>query len=185
MLSQKQILRKSAIKPSCNPIRYYSYKEKKIDEKCDDETASVTQTELQCIDLSDSTHFDSSPAGSSSTNETVYDENYRTTADHIPLGLDSNFPPLSEHITQSTPRKSVQFSKVVRVCLIPCRTELNVLRNSILWSAEEINSFKLNAYLEITQFIEQNQCTLKAAMSVLYQSVEMQSTLLKQTEASS
>ena len=171
MLSQKQILRKSALpmKPSCKSLHYCSY-----NNKCDDETESVTEADLQSMDLSDSTRSDSTPTDSSRTYESLYDESYRTTADHIPLGLDSNVNSVSEIIVQSTPRKSVSFSNLVRVCLVPCRKELMVLRDYIWWSTVDMDLFKLDAFMEIKQFIECNRCNLKTAMIVMYQPMEME-----------
>ena len=181
MLSQKQILRKFAIKSSCNPV--YAT----LEAKCDDETASVTQTDQQSIDLSESTNSDItpvSPVGSCCTSDAMYDENYRTTPDHIPLGFDSNIPTSSGFLVQSPTKKCVRFLNAVRVRLIPCRKELKTLRDSIWWSEVETGSFKLDAYMEIKQFIELNRCTLKAAMFVMYQPVEMQSMLLNRIDAS-
>ena len=175
MLSQKQILRKFAIKSSCNTV-YATLKA-----KCDDETANVTQTEDQSIDLSESTHSDItpvSPVGSCCTSDAMYDENYRTTPDHIPLGFDSNIPTSSGFIVQSAIRKSVRFLNAVRVCLIPCRKDLTTLRDYIWWSTVDMNLFKLDAFMEIKQFIECNRCTVKGAMIVMYQPIEIEPMVL-------
>ena len=168
---------------SRNLPNYFSrnLKGKTIDEKCDDETASI-QTDLQSIDLTESNYSDSTSTRSPCFNETAFDDNYSIASDHIPLGLDSKFPSTGECITQSAPRKSVRFSNVVRVCLIPCRKELMVLRYYIWWSRIETESFKLDAFMEIKHFIEHNQCDVKAAMFVLYQPVEMHSLFLQQLE---
>ena len=141
---------------------------KRIDEKYDDETASITQNEIITkMDTSRaSMHSISSPNPSPSPrmSEAIYDKNYRTTADHIPLGLETNLP---------TPRKRVRFSKTVRVVLITCRSELCMMsRYSIWWSAADFDSFKAHAFEEIKQFITFHGCSIKDGLFHLYQPSE-------------
>ena len=159
MLTQKQILRKSALTFNTNMLSGFNKncERKKFIDKQDDETASVTQADSQSIYSSGSDKRSSSRLD---TADSIYDKNYRTTADHIPLGLDENMP---------TPRKNVTFSNTVRVCLIPCRRELDVIKHHLWWSPYDIEFFKLEAYDEIKHYIETHKCSVKEGLTKLYQ----------------
>lgn len=156
----------SLTKINLNLVKYLnSTSEKQIDEKNDDGTASITQNEIKTtMDTSRSILSMSSPSPSPRMSEAVYDKNYRTTADHIPLGLETNMP---------TPRKKVRFSKTVRVVCIPCRSDFCTMsRYSTWWSVADIDSFKEHAFEEMRQFITFHGCSIKDGLSRLYQPTE-------------
>ena len=160
MLTQKQMFRKAAMNINTNMLNAFSSntEKKKVIDKQDDETASVSQADSQSLYSAESDKPYSSRSG---TADDVYDKtNYHPTADHIPLGLEENMP---------TPRKNVTFSNTVRVCLIPCRKELDVIKHHLWWSPYDIDFFKLEAYDEMKHYIESNKCSVKDALTKLYQ----------------
>lgn len=159
MLTQKQIFRKSALNLSNNIPKGTAYNNngdgKTLVDKQDDDTTSITQTDSQSVYSSESDQLCNSRVGTA-----LYDKNYRTTADHIPLGLEKNMP---------TPRKNVRFSNTVRVCLIPCRRELEVIKNRLWWSPYDVEFFKMDAYEEMKHYIELHKCSVKDGLTNLYQ----------------
>ena len=69
-------------------------------------------------------------------------------------------------------KKSVDFSKVVRVCLIPCRSEFEPVKSYLWWTSIEINCFKGEAFQELKKVIANHHCTLKEGLAILYNNSE-------------
>jgi hypothetical protein len=78
----------------------------------------------------------------------------------------SNLVKTSENI-----RKKVNFSMIVRVCLIPCRKEIESIKHLLWWNSHEIDAFKKDAIFELKEFMDCHGCTLKQGMFILYQRV--------------
>lgn len=152
----------SVAKLNLDMLNYFKYQGKrKMCFKNDDETGSITQSDLQSMDVCES--YDSSPISSSRTSET-------DCRSQIPLGLESNLPlKVQCYIPNPSPRKRVTFAKTVRVVLIPCRRELQLLRYYLWWTVIEIDSFKAHAFFEMQQFVRINQCSIKDGLVYLYQ----------------
>lgn len=134
-------------------------KERRVEEKGDDETASITHS-----DNHNSMNIDESIHSSPRISDLVHHYNYRSTTDYIPLGLENDL--------LLSPRKSVRFSNKVHVVFINCLNELGLNRHSIWWSMAEIDSFKAHAFEEIRQYVVFHGCSIKEGLTHLYQSTE-------------
>ena len=75
-----------------------------------------------------------------------------------------------EDLQESTRKvkKSVDFSKIVRVCLIPCRSEFEPVKSCLWWTSVEINCFKGEAFQQLKKVIATHRCTLKEGLAILY-----------------
>jgi hypothetical protein len=71
-----------------------------------------------------------------------------------------------------TQKKRVEFSKIVRVCLMPCRKEVEEFSYRLWWNAKELDEFKIAALIELNITIQVQRCTVKQAMVMLYQCEE-------------
>lgn len=159
MLSQKQTLRKSILNLSMNTLTGNSIhtEGKKLVDKQDDETSSVTQSDTLSMYSSES---DKTCSSRFSVTEAIYDKYYRTTADQIPLGLEENMP---------IPRKMVTFSSTIQVSLIPCRGELDLIKHHLWWSQNDVQYFKMDAHEEVTRYTVLHKCSVKEGLTNLYQ----------------
>lgn len=157
----------SVVKLNLDMLNYFSNQGKrKMCDKNDDETGSFTQSDMLSMDVCES--YDSTPMSSSRSSET---DDYRT---QIPLGLENIMPSKVQcYIPKPASRKRVTFARTVRVVLIPCRKELQLLRYYLWWTVAEIDSFKAHAFFEMQQFIKLNQCSIKDGLNYLYQPEEL------------
>jgi hypothetical protein len=65
--------------------------------------------------------------------------------------------------------KCVRFSTLVKVCLIPTRSELLNLSSSLYWTCNDCDQFKQEAFKEIKEFADSHECTVKQAIVLMYQ----------------
>ena len=165
----------SAVTLNLDMLNYFQYQGKRqMCYKNDDETGSITQSEFQSMDICES--YDSSPISSCRTSEA-------DRCSQIPLGLEAIVPSKVQcYISNPPARKRVTFAKTVRVVLIPCRRELQLLRYYLWWTVTEIDSFKANAFFEIQQFVQVNRCSIKDGLTYLYQPEIESPQLLKEME---
>ena len=70
--------------------------------------------------------------------------------------------------TSSKATKNVDFLKVVRVCLIPCREEFEPIKHTIWWDTDDYETFKSDAFFELFATMKTHKCTLKEGISILY-----------------
>ena len=128
---------------------------------------SVAQTDPECDSIS--TECDS-PFYKN-------DEMYRKSQELFSFGLESK-------CSKKIKSKSIKFSVIVKVILIPSRLELNALKSTLWWTVAEIESFRKDTYHEIKQCIEQNRCSLNEATMHLYQSFQPEQQPFFQLDAS-
>lgn len=157
----------------------------------DEDTASIMQSDLRSIDSFES--ICSSPISSpgcpgtesitSSPNNIefcqYYDDSYNSRAPYLirqdHLKNDTSMLPSVEIIKSTSVRgsiKRVQFCKTIRVLLIPCRKELDVIKNDLWLNRDQIDDFKVDAFLEMKEFMERNESSVKEAMLHLYQPMQ-------------
>ena len=86
----------------------------------------------------------------------------RTESVYLEESYQSRIEPLKD-------TRKVSFSKIVRVCLIPCRHEFEYIKHHLWWSAQEIDIFKNDSYRELKYTIESQGVSLKQALAILYQ----------------
>ena len=158
MLTQKQMIRKFVSKLNLHHSKH--------DHATDDESDSAADS----LDICES--VTSSPQICTLRTSSISDKSLRTN-DVTPRTSSfyngSNSLPPSPN---SSAKKHVKFSNKVRVVLIPCRAELGTLQDRLRWSLAEIDAFKLEAYLEMREFLDQNDCSFKDGVYHLYQYIE-------------
>lgn len=66
-------------------------------------------------------------------------------------------------------RKKVRFSSVIRVCLVPCRSDFISDFHDLFWMREDYQSFKEDAVRELRAHWLTNRTTVKEAIIDLYQ----------------
>ena len=67
------------------------------------------------------------------------------------------------------PNSSCSFSNTVTIYYIPTRIELAQYASDIWWTNFDCREFKMAAFEEVSEFISKNNCTLKDAAHMLYQ----------------
>ena len=77
-------------------------------------------------------------------------------------------PSINPEQAKSQSRK-VHFSTVVRVCLIPTRSEFSPIKHEVWWSKDELAAINSEAFFEVVQCLNTYSCTIKEAMLILYQ----------------
>ena len=65
--------------------------------------------------------------------------------------------------------KIVDFSKTVRVCLIPRREEFESIKHNIWWETQDYEAFKVDSFYELFAIMNTYGCTRKEGMSLLYE----------------
>ena len=65
--------------------------------------------------------------------------------------------------------KSVKFSTIVRVCLIPQREEFELIKHDVWWDKHNLETFRADACRELYEFMKYCGCTMKEGMYLLYQ----------------
>ena len=66
-------------------------------------------------------------------------------------------------------KKNISFSSFVKVCLIPTRYELLPLAHDLYYSCQECDQFKQDAFTELNMYSKQHNCSLRQAITSLYQ----------------
>jgi len=77
--------------------------------------------------------------------------------------------PTAASTTDSPNGKKVKFSSVIRVCLVPCRSDFLNDFHDLFWMREDYQSFKEDAVRELRAHWLTNRTTVKEAIIDLYQ----------------
>ena len=93
--------------------------------------------------------------------------------DSSPRGIEeltiADNEPSQDKSSKSSKRK-VTFSMTVRVCLIPLSEEYSLIKHLLWWNDQEIGIVIREAYAELIEVIQEHDCTVKKATSILYHS---------------
>lgn len=81
----------------------------------------------------------------------------------------SHCQPTAASTTDSPNGKKVRFSSVIRVCLVPCRSDFLSDFHDLFWMREDYQSFKEDAVRELRAHWLANRTTVKEAIIDLYQ----------------
>ena len=76
---------------------------------------------------------------------------------------------ISSECSSSKLKKSVNFSKIVTVVLIPTRNELSRFRNDLWFLKDEVKQFKTQAQVELFNFAISTGFSVEESLEALYQ----------------
>ena len=88
--------------------------------------------------------------------------------------------PTIETNVVNIPTRKVKFSRMIRVCLIPCKREFDEIKHLTWYNSNEIRNIRTEATLEMKEFREIHKCTLKYGVCMLYQPSNTNEELIKE-----